>query len=119
MMSAGVAVGAMFATLCATTSRNERQSRFRPGGCSGTAARSSGIEYLVELREPSIEIGVVDDERRLDAQDFAVVAADAHQEAALEHEILHLFCALRVGRLALAVRHELDAEHEAKPADVA
>src|SRR5579872_6251734 len=29
-MSAGAAVGAMFATDCATTSQNDRQARFRP-----------------------------------------------------------------------------------------
>src|SRR5690348_8258315 len=69
-MRAGVAEGAMFATLCATTSMNDRQSRRNPPGCAAMSSgeRSSGIEYPVERRETSVEIGVVDHERRLDAQ---------------------------------------------------
>src|SRR5215471_13988719 len=98
MMSAGVAVGAMFATLCATTSTNERQSRLRSVACSGPAACSSGIEDLVERGEPTVEIAVIDDERRLDPQDVAVEAADADEEAVFEHLVLDRLRKFRVGR---------------------
>src|SRR6266487_2553645 len=52
----------------------------------GARASTGGPgQRLVEGGHRAVQVGVVDHERRLEPQDIAVVAADANQEAILEH----------------------------------
>ena len=81
--------------------------------------RRDGLEGLGDGREHRVELGVVDHERRLQAQHVAEVAADADQHAVLEAVVAHEAGFGRGVGLGLAVGDELDADHEALAAHLA
>lgn len=67
----------------------------------------------------AFELGVLDDQRQLNAQHVTVVAADADEDAALEAVPAHGARRGRGGLVGAPVRHQLDADHQAPAAHLA